>query len=149
MEKELNRICGFCGAETELHYCDYCGKAFCAECFAVEEGHEAYDNMLQNGGYIFCPECYRRTAPQKRVQVVKGKRTEMTVWIVTKHIVQSDYTEPHYYSSAADACEIQGIFDTQAKAEEEKARLEALPKKGEDDLDADVSYYTVAPHTVK
>lgn len=59
-------ICELCGSEAKLHTCDFCGAVFCASCFVEKEGNDAYDNMLRDGGYIFCPECYQRTAPNKR-----------------------------------------------------------------------------------
>ena len=70
------------------------------------------------------------------------------VWIVVEHKNQNEYTEPHYYSSAADASEIKGVFATRAKAEAEKARLEALADGKADDPDANYFYCTVASYTV-
>ena len=73
----------------------------------------------------------------------------MDVWILVERMDQSDYTEPHYFSSASDSCEIKGVFDTQEKAEEEKARLETLAMENAEELDADPCYYVVLPYTVK
>lgn len=73
---------------------------------------------------------------------------ETRVWIVVEHMAQSEFTEPRYYSSAADACEIKGVFATREKAEAEKARLEALTDEKAGDHDASFFYCTVASYTV-
>ena len=53
------------------------------------------------------------------------------VYVLTKCIDQSEYTEPHYYCEAGEYREVIGVYSTYKKAHEEEERQ--LKILGDDD----------------
>lgn len=72
----------------------------------------------------------------------------MEVYILIECTDQNDYTEGQYFSSAAPAREIVGVYGNILKANEEKDRLEALMEPCDDEDDSQI-YYEIETHTVK
>lgn len=67
-EKYTCSICGFTqgwedtdDVHGDLWSCEMCGVTFCRKCSIEAIGQKGYTEMMQGGGYILCPECYRKT----------------------------------------------------------------------------------------
>lgn len=68
MSKEIF-ICSFCGFQIgwqESDYshgtmwsCERCGTTFCTACAVDKIGRKAYDEMMQTGERVLCPDCIR------------------------------------------------------------------------------------------
>ena len=66
-EKTDTYSCDICGFEMgwedhdyehgDLWSCERCGATFCTKCSVEQIGRKAYDEMMQGGGYILCPDC--------------------------------------------------------------------------------------------
>ena len=70
LEKEGVYTCEFCGfsegwEETDTVHgdmwsCEVCGKIFCSKCFKNACGDEKYNEMMQSGEYVRCPQCFEK-----------------------------------------------------------------------------------------
>lgn len=68
--KRNTHICDLCGCELDwdggdyihgtMWGCERCGIDFCSKCFIDRRGREAFEDMLQNGDKVLCPDCYRK-----------------------------------------------------------------------------------------
>ena len=38
--------------------CERCEADFCSKCFIDRRGRDAFEDMLQNGDEVLCPDCY-------------------------------------------------------------------------------------------
>lgn len=45
---------------NEIWCCEVCGKTICAKCLIDAIGKEKYNEMLQSGEYIRCPDCFEK-----------------------------------------------------------------------------------------
>lgn len=82
-------VCDFCGWESkwdlrdrihgELWSCEMCGCCFCSKCFMDRLGADAYWNMMQNGGYILCPDCEEKLRAEEALYRRIGKEVNENV----------------------------------------------------------------------
>ena len=62
-------ICGFKMGWEDSDYehgtmwgCERCGATFCTSCAVKRIGRKAYDEMIENGKHVLCPDCMKETA---------------------------------------------------------------------------------------
>lgn len=75
-EKTDTYSCDICGFEMgwedhddehgELWSCELCGATFCTKCYVERHGRQNYNEMMQSGGYILCPNCEDKLGIEER-----------------------------------------------------------------------------------
>lgn len=71
------------------------------------------------------------------------------VFVLTEVTDQNDFTEGHTYSSADPATEVLGVYVNEKDALAEKARLDAISAKDQEECDCDPTYYEVKRFPLK
>lgn len=69
--------CDLCGCELDWGGCDdvhgtmwgceRCEIDFCSKCFIDRHGREIFEDMLQNGDKVLCPNCYGEEKGRKNI----------------------------------------------------------------------------------